>query len=454
MSYIGSTPTSQNFIAGTDYFSGTGSQTAFTLTRTVNSVNDIEVTINNVPQQPSTAYTLSGTTITFTSAPSSGTNNIYVRYLATNMQSFTVPANSINRSKLDADLQAVAVGRNRIINGAMVVDQRNAGASIVGGNNFGVDRFQTIVSQSSKYNVQQNAGSVTPPAGFTNYLGITSTSSYSVTSTDYFAIRQFIEGYNIADLGWGTANAKTVTLSFWVYSSLTGTFGGTLQNSAQTRAYPYSYTISSVNTWEYKTVTITGETTGTWLTTNGQGIGVYFSLGTGSSNMGTANAWSSSSALAPSGSVNLVGTSGATFYITGVQLEEGTTATSFEREAYSVTLQKCYRYCWVLSGNGLYYPRQHVDAISSTTGIWYVQYPAAFRTTPSLTTKSISSSTIEMSNHSNGNGPVLTSVTFGESAYQSGFVNMIAGSGWVAGSTGHWRWIGGPDANFTFSAEL
>ena len=110
MAYIGSTPTSQNFTSGTDYFSGTGSQTAYTLTRTVNSVNDIEVVINNVVQQPSTSYTLSGTTITFTSAPSSGTNNIYVRYLATNMQSFTVPANSIDRNKLSTDLQNALAG--------------------------------------------------------------------------------------------------------------------------------------------------------------------------------------------------------------------------------------------------------------------------------------------------------------------------------------------------------
>ena len=141
MSYIGSTPTSQNFISGTDYFNGTGSQTAFTLTRTVNSVNDIEAVVNNVVQQPNSAYTLSGTTITFTSAPSSGTSNIYVRYLSTTMQSFTVPANSITRNQLDSNLQSVAVGRNRIINGAMVIDQRNAGASGTADNTYTVDRF-------------------------------------------------------------------------------------------------------------------------------------------------------------------------------------------------------------------------------------------------------------------------------------------------------------------------
>ena len=358
MAYIGSTPTSQNFTSGTDYFSGTGSQTAFTLTRTVNSVNDIEVVINNVVQQPSTAYTLSGTTITFTSAPSSGTNNIYVRYLATNMQSFTVPANSITRSQLDSNLQAGFQGRNRIINGNFVIDQRNAGASVTPATQqYTLDRWAQFLSQSSKLTIQQNAGSVTPPVGFTNYLGITSTSAYSINSTDFFNLYQFIEGYNVADLGWGTSNAKTVTLSFWVRSSLTGTFGGSLMNSANDRSYPFIYTISSANTWEQKSITIAGDTSGTWLTTNGVGLRVQLGLGLGSTLTGPAGAWAGAAYYGANGATSVVGTSGATFYITGVQLEEGTTATSFERETYSVTLQKCQRYYEVVIAiNQIYYP--------------------------------------------------------------------------------------------------
>jgi hypothetical protein len=236
-----------------------------------------------------------------------------------------------------------SVMRNRIINGAMVIDQRNAGAA-VSGNGFPVDRWNVPVSQSSKLTAQQNAGAVTPPAGFTNYAGVTSSSAYSVISSDFFLLGQRIEGFNVADLGWGTANAKTVTLSFWVRSSLTGAFGGSLQNSAQTRTYPYSYTISAANTWEYKTVTIAGDTTGTWLTTNGVGVTLWFSLGVGSSNTGTAGAWAGSSALAPTGSTSVVGTNGATFYITGVQLEVGTQATSFEYRQYQQELALCQRY--------------------------------------------------------------------------------------------------------------
>ncbi len=235
--------------------------------------------------------------------------------------------------------------KNRIINGAMVIDQRNAGASITPTNGqFSVDRWVTYNTQASKYTSQQNAGSVTPPAGFTNYLGVTSSSAYSVLTSDYFGIVQIIEGYNIADLAWGTASASTVTFSFWVRSSLTGTFGGALRNYAGTRAYPFSYTISSANTWEQKIITVVGETTGSWPTNNTAGLVVWLSLGAGATYSGTAGAWTSSNIVQPSGSTSVVGTNGATFYVTGVQLEKGVTATSFDYRPYTTELQLCQRY--------------------------------------------------------------------------------------------------------------
>jgi hypothetical protein len=235
--------------------------------------------------------------------------------------------------------------KNRIINGDMRIDQRNAGASVTPFFVYTLDRWFAITSQTGKYTVQQNAGSVTPPAGFTNYLGITSTSAYSVGSGDTFTMAQKIEGYNVADLGYGTANASTTTLSFWVRSSLTGTFGGSIQNSDSSRSYPFSYTISSANTWEYKTVSIAGDTSGTWLKTNGVGLIVQFGLGSGSTfNSGSANAWSSTNTNQPSGTVSVVGTSGATFYITGVMLEKGSTATSYDYRPYGTELALCQRY--------------------------------------------------------------------------------------------------------------
>ena len=238
--------------------------------------------------------------------------------------------------------------KNRLINGDMRIDQRNAGASVgtaSGASVYTVDRFAAVYSQTSKFTIQQNAASVTPPVGFTNYLGATSSSAYSVGSTDFFVIRQAIEGLNVADLAWGTANAATVTLSFWVRSSLTGTFGGVIMNSAANRSYPFTYTINSANTWEKETITIAGDTSGTWLTTNGVGMYVQLGLGVGTTYSGTAGAWTGTSNIfSATGATSVVGTSGATFYITGVQLEKGSTATSFDYRPYGTELSLCQRY--------------------------------------------------------------------------------------------------------------
>jgi hypothetical protein len=242
--------------------------------------------------------------------------------------------------------------KNRIINGGMVIDQRNAGASVtpVANGYYTVDRWQTYLGVVSKYSVQQNAGSVTPPVGFSKYLGVTSLAATSLGATDYYYLQQSIEGFNTADLGWGTLNAKTVTLSFQVYSSLTGTFGGAIQNSAGNRSYPFSYSVPVANTWTTASVTITGDTTGTWIgATNGIGLALIFSLGTGTTYSGTAGTWAGVGLASTTGATSVVGTSGATFYITGVQLEVGSTATSFDFRAYSTELALCQNYYQILS---------------------------------------------------------------------------------------------------------
>ena len=248
----------------------------------------------------------------------------------------------------DASLQGAAASpfglKNRIINGAMVIDQRNAGASVTPTSDatYVLDRWECDLSQASKYSVQQQTSVV--PTGYTYATKITSLSSYSLSASDYFIYTQKIEGFNTADLAWGTANAKTVTLSFQVYSSLTGTFGGAIHNGAANRSYPFSYTISSANTWTTISITIPGDTSGTWLTTNGIGMWVRFGLGVGSTYSGTANAWANALYVSATGATSVVGTNGATFYITGVQLEIGTTATPFERRLYNQELANCQRY--------------------------------------------------------------------------------------------------------------
>jgi hypothetical protein len=241
--------------------------------------------------------------------------------------------------------------RNRIINGDMRIDQRNAGAAvtITAANQYTLDRWQAFQTASSKFSIQQNAGSVTPPVEFTNYLGATSLSAYSVTSSDIFAVVQRVEGFNMADFGWGTANAKTATLSFWVRSSLTGTFGGSIVNNAANRSYPFTYSISAANTWEYKSVSIEGDSSGTWLTNNGTGANIVFGIGGGSTFSGTAGAWAGSAFYTATGATSVVGTSGATFYLTGVSLEKGTVATPFEFRSIGQELALCQRYFTVLS---------------------------------------------------------------------------------------------------------
>jgi hypothetical protein len=236
--------------------------------------------------------------------------------------------------------------KNRIINGAMVIDQRNAGAEVNPAVNstYYLDRWQATSGASSKYKIGQNAGAVTPPTGYINYLGITSLSAYTAGASEGFTIRQSIEGLNIADLAWGTASAATVTLSFWVRSSLTGTFGGSLKNSAANRSYPFSYTISAANTWEKETITIAGDTTGTWLTTTGIGITVGFAIGAGATLSNTAGAWAAGNYVSATGATSVVGTNGATFYITGVQLEKGRQATEFDYRDYGNELRLCQRY--------------------------------------------------------------------------------------------------------------
>ena len=263
-----------------------------------------------------------------------GTNGI-----TTPMYNGTITANAVTPS---------VNMKNRLINSAMVIDQRNAGASVTvaSSRNYYLDRFTVFAQTGSKLTIQQNAGSVTPPAGFTNYAGITvSTAVSPLGAGDQYMFEQQIEGYNVADLNFGSANAKTITLSFWVRSSLTGTFAGSISNGAEDRTYPFTYTISSANTWTQASVTIAGDTTGTWLTTNGSGLRLKLNLGTGTTYSGTANAWTSSAYISSvTGTVNLINTVNATWYITGVQLEVGSTATSFDYRPFGTELALCQRY--------------------------------------------------------------------------------------------------------------
>jgi hypothetical protein len=225
--------------------------------------------------------------------------------------------------------------KNRIINGDMTISQRNGTTATTITNAtdfFGPDRWKYYRNVGGTFTTTQSS---VAPAGFVN----------SMLTAQYNFFQHIIEGYNAADLNWGTANAQTVTLSFWVRSSVTGTYAISIGNNAVDRTLVSTYSISAANTWEQKTITIAGDTSGTWLTDNSSGIRIYWDLGSGSDyNTATTNTWASSFKLRTSGSTTWGSTTGATFYLTGVQLEKGSSATSFEWLPYGTELQLCQRY--------------------------------------------------------------------------------------------------------------
>jgi len=246
----------------------------------------------------------------------------------------------------DASLQGAAASpyvlKNRIINGDMQISQRGTSFTVDGVNTYSLDRWQVEDATDGVFTVDQSSDA---PSGFVNSLLVTvTTADASIGATQVALVRQRIEGLNATDLGWGTASAQTVTLSFWVKSSLTGTFGGAILNSAANRSYPYTYTISVANTWEKKSITIAGDTSGTWLYDNGIFAQVDFSMAAGSTYLGTANAWAGTLYLGATGQTQIMSTLNATWRVTGVQFEIGTSATPFERRLYGQELALCQRY--------------------------------------------------------------------------------------------------------------
>jgi hypothetical protein len=271
--------------------------------------------------------------------------------------------------------------RNRLINGEMVIDQRNAGAAVTA-TGYPVDRFFGEDGSDAVFTLQQDSSA---PTGFTKSVKATiTTADASIGATQYGIFAQYIEGTNVADLGFGSASAKTVTLSFWVRSSLTGTFGGVLTNSGFNRSYPFTYTISAADTWEQKSVIIAGDTTGTWLTTTGVGFRVIWSLGSGSTYSATAGSWTSTSTiLGATGQTQVISTLNATWYITGAQLEVGSVATPFERRDYGRELMLCQRYYYrtALLTAGVIAVSAFAGSTTDFSG--FGSFPVRLRTNPS-----------------------------------------------------------------------
>jgi len=342
-------------------------------------------------------------------------------------------------------------GRNRLINSDMRIDQRNAGASVTTGTGFigysTVDRWG-VGANENLGTIQQVSDA---PAGFVNSTKITVTGTTAGGSGNYGTFCQRIEGNNIADFGWGTANAKTVTLSFWVKASIAGAYAAYVYNNGYSYCYPFSYTVNATNTWEYKTVTITAPTTGTFPTTTSYGIEVGFTLYAGSNYRGTANTWNSANyVIAPTGSITYpFSNNGMTIQWTGVQLEVGSVATPFEHRQYGQELALCQRY-FTLFNRGIF-----GIGTSSNSIVFIYKPPVTMRTTPSA----ILNGTTQRVGDMVAQGHFITSASVALSGYASPDQLPFNLSGTYSPSLVTYRTyllepVGGSDSYVWFSAEL
>lgn len=276
--------------------------------------------------------------------------------------------------------------RNRIINGAMLIDQRYNGAAQTdssGASIYSVDRWRVVTrSGATIVHGRYSAGG----SDQRYFLGVTTSSPKTPAASDQFRVTQSIEGLNVADLWFGNAAAKTITLSFWVAHSLTGTFSGAVFNGASDRSYVFTYTQDVANAWEYKTITIPGDVAGTWAIDNGAGLQVAFDYGCGTDfQTASVNTWLAGTFLKATGSVSSVSTSGAVLRFTGVQLEAGNVATPFERRPYGTELALCQRYFYKIDADGSTLSFASGWFASTTSARVSIPTPTTLRATPTLT---------------------------------------------------------------------
>jgi hypothetical protein len=236
-----------------------------------------------------------------------------------------------------------------IINGDMAIAQRGTSLSSQSSSTRLLDRFANDIGGGGAITISQDTD--TPNSTFPNSMKmVVATADSSIAAADAYRFTYSVEGKDIATVGLGNSDCQTMTLTFWVRSSVTGTYGIGFQNSAETENYVDEYAISSANTWEKKVINIPVRTSGTWLTTNGVGLGIRWDLGSGTNYNGTADTWQTTSGKVyrTSSCVNWIATASATFYVTGVQLEIGTfdanSIADFQHEDVGTSLARCQRY--------------------------------------------------------------------------------------------------------------
>lgn len=304
--------------------------------------------------------------------------------------------------------------RNIVINGDMQIAQRATSvASITSGAYYTLDRWNTVLSSLGTWTMSQSTD-VPSGYGFANSLKMDCTAAdASPAASDNFRVQQLFEGQNLQYLKKGTANALPLTLSFWVKSTKTGTFIAEIFDTDNTRQVSKSYTVSVSNTWEFKTITFPADTTGTLNNDNGVSLSVTFWLGAGTDfTSGTLNtSWGTSvNANRAVGQVNIADSTANDWLITGVQLEAGEQASGFEFMPYSMNLNRCQRYCYLLTsvgGSGTYIRFATGENAGTTASNTPILFPVTMRANATLTTTGTASNYMLSTN---GSGIAVTAI--------------------------------------------
>ena len=408
MAYIGVKPTIGNFQI-CDAISVVNGQAAYTMqVGSVNvspqSANHMIVSLNGVIQKPGSSYTVSGNTITFASNLATGDVIDFIQILG-DVLDLGVPSdatvttakladNAVTAAKItDSTITAAKLAsgtvqnqsafKNLFINGDMSIAQRGTSFTSDG---FTLDRFDFDSTSSDGFTITQDT-TVPSGQGFAKSLKVDcTTANTSLATNDQIRVLQKVEAQNLQQLAYGTSSAKSLTLSFWVRSNKTGTYGISIsQEDNSFYTFIREYTISSADTWEKKTLTFDGDTSGVINNDNGAGLWVQFALGGGSNRQGSAGSWLTSYKLTTSNQVNLADSTSNEWYITGVQLEVGTAASDFEFLPHDVNLQRCQKYYYLHTdsvainkpiGVGFYYSGSYLGIA--------VHFPVSMRGTPSV----------------------------------------------------------------------
>lgn len=472
----------------TDNLTPNGNNSVFTLSEIPPDANALFVVIDGLVRRAPENYTVSGQTITFATPPAAN-SNVQVRHLGirTNQTITAIAANTyIPRPNISSPVisgngirfpdnsvlsSAAALGfKNRIINGAMMVDQRWEGAAITPATTafVGADRWGIELAESGKLTIQ-NVIDAPDNSPFSNSIKVTLVSTTTLGANSNNQLYTAIEGYNVADFKWGTPYAKPATLSFWIKTSVPGNYSVSFRNITDSRCYVSVFTINSPNTWEKKTVTIPGDTTGTWDKKEGRGIIIGWGLGAGVNLDGPANVWQTTPfTLTTSACIDFLSQSnGSTWNITGVQLELGEIATDFEFRPFLYEFMLCKRYLQKLNHTDDSYSVNAMAFRDSNYFIITLPFHIPMRTGPSLydpvySMTGLSTGTtqglVNIFNLSTGSQVVCTANTgawdITKSTSQKAVLRFTGTS--LSGSTGH---IGAVDSlisnsKFFLSAEV